>query len=84
LDLEHTDALFELMDDTARYDKWLRGERDCPKTGYDVACYISGIDALKQTPVVIHSMNPAGSKLMQEVLPEAHRVQFPILKGLLC
>lgn len=83
LDLEHMDALFDMMDDEAKYTMWLQGEKSCPQTGYDVACHIAAQDSLKHIPVIIHSMNPAGSKLMLDALPEANRIQFPLLKGFL-
>ena len=82
LDLDHTDAVFEITD-ADKYERWLRGGRVGPQTGYDVACYIASLDTLKTIPVVIHSMNPDGARVMAEALPEAIRLSFSVLKSTL-
>ncbi len=50
-----------------------------PNTGYAVAKYISESDIdVKQ--IILHSMNPAGTQNMKNVLPRADIIPFMLLK----
>lgn len=47
-------------------------------TGYRFAKYLKTKD-LGDAVIIIHSYNPAGADNIQSVLPESHKIPFPLL-----
>lgn len=46
-------------------------------TGFDIACWLSQQNWTKQTPVIIHSMNPQGSAAIKSILSDFRSMQIP-------
>lgn len=52
-------------------------------TGYTMAKKIKEIYGEKYPEIIIHSLNPAGAKNIQDVLPNGERIPFPtLIRGL--
>lgn len=84
LKANHYDAIF--LDHDLEFKHYGTYDRDDPNTGYVVAGYLAQ-NPRKQphATIVVHSMNPSGSKRMLDVLRnhgiDARQIPFPQLRN---